>query len=141
MHRSLATSSTRAALTVAAVLAGLLAAGCGNGDRASQETGQESQAHGQTGPYLNAVDTATIAQAYKQVRLVCNQGRGAAGELERRLEAAAEVARRQPDKIYRAGTSNEGRPTVDVIANLAAQLRDCGEAKLATTALSRGRPN
>jgi hypothetical protein len=133
-------SSARACAAIATAAA-LLAAGCGNADRASQETGNKTKAHGQSGAYLNAVDTETIAQATQQVELVCTQGPKAAGRLEPKLRAAAGVARREPDKLFRAGTSDEARPTIDVMANLAGQLRDCGQAKRASELLSRGRRN
>ncbi len=129
------------ACAATAAAAALLAAGCGTGGKASQETGNKTQAHGQTGPYLSAVDTETIAQATQQVELACNQGPKAAERLGPKLRAASQVARREPDKLFRAGTSDEGRPTVDVMANLAGQLRDCGQAKRASELLSRGRRN
>ncbi len=134
-------SSGRMCATIATVLAALLVAGCGNAGRASQETGNKSQAHGQTGPFLSAVDTETISQAHQQVRIVCTQGPKAAERLRPKLRAAAEVASRQPEGLYRAGTSDEARPAVDVMASLAGQLRDCGQARRATDLLSRGRRN
>lgn len=138
--RTRLTKSIRAGAAIAAAAA-LLGAGCGTGDEVSQETGNKTKAHGQTGPYLSAVDTATIVQAIKQVEIACTQGPKAADRLRSRLRAASVVARRQPDKLFRAGTSDEARPTVDVMANLAGQLRDCGQAEQASELLSRGRRN
>jgi hypothetical protein len=123
----------RTATILATLLLGLTATGCsGAGAEPS-----EQEVVGQGDPYLSAVDTATVAQAYQQVRLVCTQGRRSADRLGPKVRAAAAVARRQPDKIFRSGSSDEARPVVDTMADMAAELRSCGHAKLATRLLSR----
>jgi hypothetical protein len=125
----------RAATMLATALLGFTAAGCsGAGAEPS-----EQEVIGQGGPYLSAVDTATVAQAYRQVKLACTEGRQAADELAPRVRAAAAVASREPDKIFRSASSDEARPVVDTMANMARQLRACGHAKLATRLLSRRR--
>jgi hypothetical protein len=125
----------RATTILATVLLGLTASGCGGAGAESSD----QQVLGQGAPYLSAVDTATVAQAYQQVRLVCTQGRRSTGRLGTKVRAAAAVASREPDKVFRSGNSDEARPVVDAMADMATQLRSCGHAKLATRLLSRRR--
>ena len=125
----------RARHLIATALLALVAGGCA--DEARQESGNRENVVGQSSQYLSAVDTATINSAYKQVKLACNSSDGKGGELAPELRAAAGVADRYPNKLFRSGSSDEARPAIQVMANLAQQLRSCGQAKRATALLSR----
>jgi hypothetical protein len=125
---------SRTATFLVMALLCLTAGGCSG---AGAEPSDQQVVVGQGGPYLSAVDTATVAQAYREVRQVCTRGRRAADDIGPKMRAAAAVARRQPDKVFRSGNSDEARPVVDTMADMARQLRSCGHARLATRLLSR----
>jgi hypothetical protein len=126
----------RNATFLAIALLGLTATGCSG---AGAEPSDQEVVLGQGGPYLSAVDTATVAQAYREIRLVCTKSLRATNGIEPKVRAASAVARRYPDKIFRSGTSDHARPVVDTMADMAGQLRACGHAKLATRLFSRRR--
>jgi hypothetical protein len=126
----------RNATFLAIALLGLTATGCSG---AGAEPSDQEVVLGQGGPYLSAVDTATVAQAYREIRLVCTERLRATNGIERKVRAASAVARRYPDKIFRSGASDHARPVVDTMGDMAGQLRACGHAKLATKLFSRRR--
>jgi hypothetical protein len=120
----------RVALVLLLALATALATGC-EGD--AEHPGLAVQQGGEQ--FLSATDTATVAQAEKDIAYVCRGVPVPRSQLVRDLDAAAAVAREYPDKVYDSGTVDRDRAMVLTIRVFARDLRACGEPGLAARLL------
>jgi hypothetical protein len=122
----------RAALVLLLALAAALATGC-EGD--PEHPGLAVQQGGEQ--FLSATDTATVAQAEREIARVCRDVPVPRARLVRELDAAAAIALRDPDKIYDSGITDRDRAMVLAIRVFAERLRACGEPELAERLLRR----
>lgn len=116
--------SPRRATCAAVLLATAALAGCSG----SEENPDDKVV--QQGSVLNAVDTAVVVDAHRDLDLACRTG-SFTPELQTELTAAARIARERPGDVFESGDTDEARRMDDELVRLAEQVARCGEPERA----------